>query len=112
MRQKKIKKYRILPLLLGILLLMLQPVPVLFAEDDDAYSGYTADTLTVEVGYFGGPYYEKRVFTADELWAMPLVQEDYTFIDNMPSVVIDHVVGVRLDDLMKEAGIEYYSIGR
>ena len=105
-RQKK----RIIPLLLGSLLLLLQMIPTVSALDDDAYDGYAADTLTVEVGYFGGPYYEKRVFTNEELWAMPLVQEDYTFIDNMPSVVIDHVVGVRLDDLMREAGIDVNSI--
>ena len=110
MRRRKRKYYRIFPVFLGILLLLLQLVPVLFALDDDAYDGYAADTLTVEVGYFGGPYYEKRVFTVDELWQMPLVQEDYTFIDNMPSVVIDHVVGVRLDDLMREAGIDINSI--
>ena len=37
------------------------------ALDDDEFEGYAADTLTVKVGYFGGPYYMKRVFTLDEL---------------------------------------------
>lgn len=100
-------RQRIVPILLGLLLLL--PIPA-SALDDDAYDGYAADTLTIEVGYFGGPYYEKRVFTTEELWNLPLVREDYTFIDNMPSVVIDHVVGVRLDDLMAEAGIDVNSI--
>jgi hypothetical protein len=70
----------------------------------------TADTLTVTVGYFGGPYYEKAVFTADELWAMNVAYTDYTFIDNMPSVVIDHVAGVTLSDLMDAAGIDLGSV--
>ena len=78
--------------------------------DDDEFDGYAADTLTVKVGYFGGPYYEKAVFTLDELWAMDVVYADYTFIDNMPSVVIDHVAGVRLADLMDAAGIDLNSV--
>lgn len=80
------------------------------ALDDDEYSGYAADTLTVKVGYFGGPYYEKHVFTLNELWALDVVCADYTFIDNMPSVVIDHVAGVRLSDLMDAAGIDLNSV--
>lgn len=106
---KKNRKQRMIPFLLGLLLL-LQMTPFVCALDDDAYDGYEADTLTIEVGYFGGPYYEKKVFTPEELGNMPLVREDYTFIDNLPSVVIDHVVGVRLDDLMAEAGIDVNSI--
>ena len=51
-RQKK----RIIPLLLSSLLLLLQMIPTVSAIDDDAYDGYAADTLTIEVGYFGGPY--------------------------------------------------------
>lgn len=80
------------------------------ALDDDEFNGYAADTLTVRVGYFGGPYYEKYVFTLDELWSMDVVYADYTFIDNMPSVVIDHVAGVRLADIMDAAGIDLNSI--
>ncbi|MDR1589150.1 MAG: Ig-like domain-containing protein [Oscillospiraceae bacterium] len=82
------------------------------ALDTDEYSGLAADSLTVTVGYFGGPYYEKAVFTLDELWAMDVRYVDYTFIDNMPSVVIEHVAGVTLDDLMDAAGIDLGSIQR
>lgn len=92
-----------------MLLLCVLAVPAL-ALDDDEYAGYKADTLTVEVGYFGGPYYEKHVFTLDELSKIDLVTDDYTFIDNMPSVVIDHVKGVRLSDLMEAAGIDLGSV--
>jgi hypothetical protein len=72
----------------------------------DGNAGYAANTLTIKVGYFGGPYYEKNIFTLDELENMDVIHEDYTFIDNMPSVVIDHVEGVRLSDIMARAGID------
>lgn len=84
--------------------------PTVFADDEDAANGYAADTLTIKVGYFGGPYYEKHVFTLDELEGMNKVYADYTFIDNMPSVVIDHVEGIRLSDIMAAAGIDLGSV--
>lgn len=80
------------------------------AMDDDEFGGYKADKLTISVGYFGGPYYQKAVFTEEELRAIGTVKADYTFIDNMPSVVIDHVEGVRLADIMDAAGIDINSI--
>jgi hypothetical protein len=96
----------------ALLLLALAPAlcPVVFALDDDEYGGYAADALTVRVGYFGGPYYEKAVFALDELWAMDVRYLDYTFIDNMPSVVIDHVAGVTLADVTDAAGIDIGSV--
>ena len=81
-----------------------------YAIDDDEHGGIQADTLTIQVGYFGGPYYEKHVFTLDELWSMDVVNADYTFIDNMPSVIIDHVAGVRLSDIIDAAGIDLNSV--
>lgn len=80
------------------------------ALDDDEFSGYKAESLTVSVGYFGGPYYQKAVFSEAQLRALGTVKADYTFIDNMPSVVIDHVEGVRLADVMDAAGIDINSI--
>ncbi|MDR2360920.1 MAG: hypothetical protein LBD85_06560 [Oscillospiraceae bacterium] len=79
------------------------------AIDEDALDGLAADTLSISVGYFGGPYHEVRTFTADELWAMNVVYADYTFIDNMPSVVIDHVAGVTLADILEAAGVDINS---
>lgn len=81
-----------------------------YALDDDEFSGYKAEKLSIEVGYFGGPFYPKAEFTVDELRALGTVKADYTFIDNMPSVVIDHVEGVRLADVMDAAGIDINSI--
>lgn len=92
-------------------LLFLSAAPVFcYGEDTEAENGIVADTLTVQVGYFGGPYYDKHVFTLDELNSMDKVRADYTFIDSMPSVVIDHVEGIRLADLMSAAGIDMGSV--
>ncbi|MDR0445462.1 MAG: hypothetical protein LBH17_00240 [Oscillospiraceae bacterium] len=93
----------------AFLLLLLAAVNAA-ALDTDEYSGLAADTLTVSVGYFGGEYETRRVFTLDELWALDVVYQDYTFIDNMPSVVIDHVAGVTLADLLEAAGIDIGSV--
>jgi hypothetical protein len=94
---------------LAACLLALSPL-VASALDEDEYGGYAADTLTVKVGYFGGPYYEKAVFALADLWAMDVQYADYTFIDNMPSVVIDHVAGVALADVTAAAGIDLGSV--
>lgn len=100
-----------IPALLAALMLVLSSVILpAYAEDDEAFNGLAADTLTVKVGYFGGPYYEKKVFSLEELWALDVVYADYTFIDNMPSVVIDHVAGVRLSDLLAASGIDLNSV--
>lgn len=82
------------------------------ALDDDEFGGYASDTLSIQVGYPGGPYYEKRLYTLSELEGMDVVYEDYTFIDNMPSVIIDHVKGVRLADIIDGAGIELGAVNR
>jgi hypothetical protein len=81
-----------------------------FAIVDDNLQGEPADSLTITVGYFGGPYYEKAVFTAEELWQLDVQNVEYTAIDNMPSVIIEHAAGVTLADLMDAAGIDIGSV--
>jgi hypothetical protein len=102
------------PVLLLIRLLLAAALGALLAAAPaagaEAESGLKAETLTVKVGYFGGPFYEKKIFTADELWHMDVVYEDYTYIDAMPSVVIDHAAGVRLTDILAAAGIDAGSV--
>lgn len=106
MKRKCSLVYRVMAI---FLLLMVTMTPSL-ALDDDEMEGYAADTLTLKVGYFGGPYYEKHVFTLEELWGMDVVYSDYTFIDQMPAVVINHVAGVRLADIVAGAGIDLNSV--
>jgi hypothetical protein len=94
----------------GIISVNCPDSPDLKMVSEEGNLGYVADSLTIKVGYFGGPYYVKHVFTLAELKSMDVIHDDYTFIDNMPSVVIDHVEGVRLTDIMDRAGIDVGSI--
>lgn len=72
--------------------------------------GLMADDLTVTVGYWGGEYYTKAVFTYEELAAMADVQQIYSIIDNMPAVCLDAAIGVRLTDILEAAGIDVNSV--
>lgn len=72
-------------------------------------TGVAADTLTIKVGYFGGPYYTKKVYTLNDLDALPQVRQAYTFIDSLPAVCVDAATGVKLTDLLEDAGIDINS---
>lgn len=72
--------------------------------------GVPADTLTLKVGYFGGPYYTKKVYTLNDFDALPQVKQAYTFIDSLPAVCVDASAGVRLTDLLADAGIDVNSV--
>ena len=56
-----------------------------FAKDAEAVGGSPADSLTIKVGYAGGPYYEKHVFTLSEMESLPQVQADYTLTESAPT---------------------------
>jgi len=73
-------------------------------------TGVASDTLTIKVGYFGGPYYTKKVYTLNDMDAFPQVKQAYTFIDSMPAVNIDSAVGVKLTELLADAGIDVNSV--
>ena len=72
--------------------------------------GLMADDLTVTVGYWGGEYYTKAVFSYEELAAMADVRQIYSILDNMPAVCLDAAVGVRLTDILEAAGIDVGSV--
>ena len=72
--------------------------------------GLVADSLTITVGYYGGDYYTKASYSVADLAAMDQVRQAYTYLDNMPSVVLDSVVGVRLSDILTASGIDVNSI--
>ena len=80
------------------------------AEEEDIDRGLTADTLTITVGYYGGPYTVKKVFTLEELYRMKPVDQVYSYIDNMPAVVLESARGIRLRDLLMAAGIDVNSV--
>jgi len=72
--------------------------------------GVPSDTLTIKVGYFGGPYYTKKVYTLTDFDALPQVKHAYTYIDNLPAICIDSANGVKLTDLLVDAGIDVNSV--
>ncbi|ACV64207.1 Ig domain protein group 2 domain protein [Desulfofarcimen acetoxidans DSM 771] len=72
--------------------------------------GVPSDTLVIKVGYFGGPYYTKKVYTLSDFDQLSQVKQAYTFIDSMPSVCMDAATGVRLTDLLADAGIDVNSV--
>jgi hypothetical protein len=72
--------------------------------------GIPSDTLTVKVGYFGGPYYTKKVYSLTDFDTLPQVQQAYTFIDSMGAICVDAAVGVNLSDLLMDAGVDVNSI--
>ncbi len=73
-------------------------------------TGVPSDTLTIKVGYFGGPYYTKKVYTLTDFDRLPQVQQAYTFIDSMGAICIDAAAGVKLSDLLIDAGVDVNSI--
>jgi hypothetical protein len=95
-----------------VFVLVCMPPKVSFAMDDDERSGLQADTLTINVGYYGGPYYQKKVFTVDELASLGLVSAVYSYIDNMPAVCLDYAKGVPISTIMNAVGIDINSIQR
>ncbi len=72
--------------------------------------GVPADTLTIKVGYFGGPYYTKKVYTLSDFDKLPQVKQAYIFIDSMNAVCVDAATGVKLTDLLADAGIDVNSV--
>lgn len=91
--------------LLAILFCLLMTV-----NPGTASAGEPATSLTIKVGYFGLPYTAVKVYSVSDLEAMPQVQQAYTFIDSMPAVVTDSAKGVKLTDLLADAGIDVSSI--
>ena len=62
------------------------------------------------MGYIGGPYYTKKVYTLTDFDRLPQVQQAYTFIDSMGAICIDAAAGVKLSDLLIDAGVDVNSI--
>ena len=72
--------------------------------------GLKAETLTITVGYYGGTYYTKKVFTYDEMVKLATVRQVYSYIDNMPAVCLTAAIGVPMTRLLEEAGVDVNSV--
>lgn len=77
---------------------------------DNGQVGLVPDTLTIKVGYYGGPYFTKKVYSRADLEKMAQTKQAYTWIDKMPAVVMDSARGVKMEDILSDAGIDLNSI--
>ena len=68
--------------------------------------------LTVRVGYFGGPYYEKAVYSVADLEAIGTQSCLYTCMDSGGFLRYAEAEGVYLCDIMEDAGIDINSINK
>lgn len=102
----KSRYWQVFPIALAMVIWISHSAWAEYAEK----TGVPSDTLTIKVGYFGGPYHTKKVYTLSEIEALSPVQQAYTFIDRMPSVCIDSARGLGLKDLLDDAGIDVNSV--
>lgn len=105
------KAFALVLLLTMLLSLLRTSGPVLASTGcGTGMEGVPSDTLTIKVGYFGGPYYTKKVYTLNDFDKLPQVKQAYTFIDSIPAVCVDAASGVKLTDLLADAGIDVNSV--
>lgn len=111
---KKMRKQSValLSVLFIISALIWVPAGEMSAREEDETSGLRADSLAINVGYYGGPYYQKKFFTIDELVSLGLEEVVYSYIDLMPSVCLNYARGVPLTTIMEMSGIDINSIQR
>ena len=77
-----------------------------------AVSFAASGSLKICVGYAGGPFYEKKTFSAAEVENMGTERHVYSYIDRSPAVVLDCATGVRLSTVISSAGIDSASVKR
>jgi hypothetical protein len=103
-----------------IALALVLAMPSVFTRDggasaapDSNGNGKAADGLTIMVGYAGHPYTERKSYTPESLMRIGgEVKQLYTWIDRMPAPCINPARGVKLADILKDAGIDYASAER
>jgi LysM repeat protein len=84
-----------------------------FTQPDMSYADkYTdsnaATSLTLRVGYSGGAFTEANVFTDSDF--ANAVKQGYSFMDSLPSPVMDAATGLPLTDLLSKAGIDFSKV--
>lgn len=70
-----------------------------------------SDSLTIRVGYFGGPYYEKTVMSVAELESLGAYWQTFTFFDAGGYLAYATAYGVGLTDILASAGVDIGSVG-
>lgn len=109
-KTRPLRKAAVLVIMLSVLLSLPWFARPGMVGADPFHTSDPATSLTINVGYYGGPYRTKKVYTIEDLEALPQVEQAYTFIDAMPAVVIDSARGVKLTDILADAGIDVNSV--
>jgi outer membrane biosynthesis protein TonB len=94
-----------------ICVLLIIPVTVQAADDSNG-NMVTADTLTVKVGYAGLLPEELKVYTIAQLEALGTTDQMYTWITRVKRPVYHAVRGVKLKDIILDAGVDIGSVAR
>lgn len=69
------------------------------------------DTLTIKVGFYGGPYYEVAVFSSSQMKSMAdSTVYTYSAMDSGNFMRVGYAYGVTLEDLIDEVGIDLDSV--
>lgn len=100
---RRVKRGIALVLAWGIVLLCLSPMAAALSP---------TSSLTVSVGYYGMPFYEKRVFSLSELEGLDTFYATYTALDNGGFARYASAYGVRLSSVLDAAGIDLASVNR
>ena len=92
-----------------VLIMLLSPLwvanPGRAGADDN---GTPATSLTIKTGYTGGAFTTAKVFTDSDFSGA--VEQSYSFVDDMPSPVMEAAKGIPLASLLASAGINTGSV--
>lgn len=70
------------------------------------------ESVTIKVGYFGGPYYEKTVLSMNDLERLGEYHELYTCLDRGGFLAYADAYGYALTDIFQAAGVDISAISR
>lgn len=96
--KKQKRKNKVASFVLGLMLLL-----VALLSSMETVSA-ASDSLKVTAGYFGGPYYEKRVYSFSEMQSMS-GNYAYSMIDASGSVCYVFATGPRVESVLSQAGV-------
>lgn len=70
------------------------------------------ETLTIRVGYFGGPFYEKEVLSVSEIESLGAYWQTFTFLDSGGFLAYATTYGVALTDILECVGVDLGTVGQ
>lgn len=102
----KIKAQKIFTcLMISMLFSLLWVAQPGMVDADPFHTSNAATSLTIKVGYSGGTFTTAKVFTDSDFAGA--VQQGYSFMDSLPSPVMEAATGITLTELLSRAGIDF-----